>query len=126
MGQTGEMRDALLDRPFVLGPLNIGHQLRMPAPGRRVLAELQHDVFRAIGSHIFAFARIGSRRMSRDEVQDLEPILDIAQPLLEAAAFRLLGGHSKSSLLSSVSGWPMRHYSILETRAEFGHNKRHG
>src|SRR5579862_1504027 len=108
IGERGKVGDALLDRAFMGGGLQIGGDLRAAAPFRRMLAEFEHHVIETVGGGVFAIARIGTGRMARNQIQYLEAILDIAQTLFEAA---ILCGHEILPFRAAAPVGRLRHYS---------------
>ena len=86
------MADAAGDRGLMAGGADMGGNRLAPveAPAR---AEIENAVFGPGGTDIFGGAGVGAGRMSGNEIEDLEPIFDIAEAVFQAAC-----GHGSGPL----------------------------
>ena len=93
IGQPGEMRDALFDRPVMLRVRRAAGDRRPPGRPGKLGAAVEHAVLGPHRGGILARAGIGARRVARDQIVDVEPVLDQAEPLVERLAAFAFGCH---------------------------------
>src|ERR1700733_8509282 len=104
------MRDALFERPMVLGVRRPAGNRRPPGRPRKLRAAVEDAVLGPYRGSVFARASIRARRMAGDQIVDFEAVLDPTKALLERLVAAGFGRHLEPPLLGVpyVSGGILR------------------
>jgi hypothetical protein len=127
--QPREMREAPLERRPVLRPRH-HRPVFVDADPARLVAAVEHAVLGIDRARIEIRARVRGRRMARDQIDDFEPVLNVADAVFERA-LRLVHGVPPGVLFSyarSITARRQRAQSgaSLTARAQSAHNANHG